>query len=183
MCRSASAEVISSWIPETGISLGIRTPSDSDIGLDDQCRARRSWGYTGERRDRVRLPAECRDRERRAPCPSRSVPREIMLPGARREGGMERALFGREAELALVSTMLEAVPSGPAALILGGDPGIGKSTLWLEALSQARGRSFRLLACRPNESEAKLSFAALGDLLEGVDEEAFQGLPLPQRSA
>jgi DNA-binding CsgD family transcriptional regulator len=96
---------------------------------------------------------------------------------------MERALFGREAELALVSTMLDAVPSGPAALILGGDPGIGKSTLWLEALSQARGRSFRLLACRPNESEAKLSFAALGDLLEGVDEEAFQGLPLPQRSA
>jgi hypothetical protein len=46
---------------------------------------------------------------------------------------MERGLFGRQTELALVSRLLDAVPSGPAALILGGEAGIGKSTLWLEA--------------------------------------------------
>jgi DNA-binding CsgD family transcriptional regulator len=106
-----------------------------------------------------------------------------MLAGVRPEGAMERAMIGREAELAFVSTMLDAVLSGPAALILGGEAGIGKSTLWLEALSQARGRSFRVLSCRPDESEAKLSFAALGDLFGGVDEETVQRLPLPQRSA
>jgi hypothetical protein len=96
---------------------------------------------------------------------------------------MGRAMFGRQTELALVSGLLDAVSSGPAALILGGEAGIGKSTLWLEALSQARARSYRVLSCRPNESEAKLSFAALGDLLEGVVDESLERLPPPQRSA
>src|SRR5512132_2168984 len=96
---------------------------------------------------------------------------------------MGRAMFGRQTELALVSRLLDAVSSGPAALILGGEAGIGKSTLWLEALSQARTRSYRVLSCRPNESEAKLSFAALGDLLEGVVDESLERLPPPQRSA
>jgi DNA-binding CsgD family transcriptional regulator len=96
---------------------------------------------------------------------------------------MGRAMFGRQTELALVSRLLDAVSSGPAALILGGEAGIGKSTLWLEAVSQARARSYRVLSCRPNESEAKLSFAALGDLLEGVVDESLERLPPPQRSA
>lgn len=99
------------------------------------------------------------------------------------EAAMEGALFGRQAELALISRLLEGVPSGPVALILGGEAGIGKSALWLEAVSQARARSYRVLACRPNESEAKLSFAALGDLLDGVVEGCLEGLPPPQRSA
>jgi DNA-binding CsgD family transcriptional regulator len=96
---------------------------------------------------------------------------------------MERAPFGREAELAAISTVLDTLPTGPAALILGGEAGIGKSTLWLDALSQARARSYRVLSCRPTGSEAKLSFAALGDLLNEVVEESIDGLPPPQRSA
>src|SRR6266508_5910052 len=96
---------------------------------------------------------------------------------------MERGLFGRETELARVSKLLDGIPSGPVALILRGEAGIGKSTLWLEALSQAKARSYRVLSCRPNESEAKLSFAALGDLLEGVVDEILERLPPPQRSA
>ena len=96
---------------------------------------------------------------------------------------MDRALFGRQTELARISSLLDAVPSGPVALILGGETGIGKSTLWLEALSQARARSYRVLSCRPTESEAKLSFAALGDLLDEVVDEGLEGLPSPQRSA
>jgi DNA-binding CsgD family transcriptional regulator len=98
------------------------------------------------------------------------------------EGAMERSLFGRQAELGLLTEFLDAVPSGPVALILGGEAGIGKSALWLEALAQARARSYRVLSCRPNESEAKLSFAALGDILEGADI-GLEGLPPPQRSA
>ena len=96
---------------------------------------------------------------------------------------MERGLFGRETELARVSKLLDGIPSGPVALILGGEAGIGKSTLWLQSLSQAKARSYRVLSCRPNESEAKLSYAALADLLEGVVEESLEGLPSPQRSA
>ena len=96
---------------------------------------------------------------------------------------MERALFGRQAELARISTLLDDVPSGPTALVLGGEAGIGKSTLWLESLARARARSYRVLSARPTESEAKLSFAVLGDLLDGVFDEAVEGLPPPQRSA
>jgi DNA-binding CsgD family transcriptional regulator len=96
---------------------------------------------------------------------------------------MERALFGRQTELALVSELLDGVPTGPVAMVLGGEAGIGKSSLWLEALSRARARSYRVLSSRPTESEAKLSFAALGDLLDGVADEGLEDLPPPQRSA
>jgi DNA-binding CsgD family transcriptional regulator len=102
---------------------------------------------------------------------------------ASKGGGMERALFGRETELATVSGFLDAVGSGPGALILGGDAGIGKSALLLDAASQARARSFRVLSCQPSESEAKLSFAALGDLLQDVADDDLEHLPAPQRSA
>ena len=50
-------------------------------------------------------------------------------------------------------------------------------------LAQARARSYRVLSSRPTESEAKLSFAALGDLLDGVVDEVLDALPPPQRSA
>src|SRR5436190_7334941 len=96
---------------------------------------------------------------------------------------MERARFGRQAELARISSFLDAVPAGPEALILGVDAGIGKSALWLDTLAQARALSYRALSSRPTESEAKLSFAALGDLLDGVVDEALDALPSPQRSA
>jgi DNA-binding CsgD family transcriptional regulator len=96
---------------------------------------------------------------------------------------MERARFGREAELARVSDFLDAVPDGPEALVLGGEAGIGKSAVWLDALDDARARSYRVLSSRPTESEAKLSFAAVGDLLEGVGDEILDALPAPQRTA
>jgi tetratricopeptide (TPR) repeat protein len=96
---------------------------------------------------------------------------------------MERARFGRQAELARISSFLDAVPTGPEALILGGEAGIGKSALWLETLEQARALSYRALSSRPTEAEARLSFAALGDLLDGVVDEALDPLPPPQRSA
>jgi DNA-binding CsgD family transcriptional regulator len=96
---------------------------------------------------------------------------------------MERARFGREAELARVSSFLDAVPNGPHALVLGGEPGIGKSAVWLDALEDARARSYRVLSSRPTEAEAKLSFAAVGDLLDGVVDEILDALPAPQRNA
>jgi DNA-binding CsgD family transcriptional regulator len=96
---------------------------------------------------------------------------------------MERARFGRQAELARVSSFLDAVPDGPRALILAGEAGIGKSALWLDAVAQAGARPYRVLSSRPTESEAKLSFAALGDLLDGVVDEILDVLPSPQRSA
>lgn len=47
----------------------------------------------------------------------------------------------------------------------------------------ARERGWRVLACRPVQSEAALSFSALADLLEPVPGEVLAGLPGPQRLA
>lgn len=91
-------------------------------------------------------------------------------------------IFGRDAQLSSLAGFLEAIPSGPSALVLTGEAGIGKSTLWNAGLERARGHGYLLLTCRPSESEARLSFAALSDLLvRGYDD--VEELPELQRHA
>jgi DNA-binding CsgD family transcriptional regulator len=93
------------------------------------------------------------------------------------------AVHGRAAELARLARFLDEVTGQPAALLLEGEPGIGKTTLWSAGIDQARGRGWQVLTCRPVQSEAALSFSALGDLLEPVPEAALGALPGPQRRA
>ena len=69
------------------------------------------------------------------------------------------------------------------ALVLAGGPGIGKTTLWEAGIGLARDRGMRVLRARPTGAEAQPSFAALADLLDGVDLGALAGLPYPQRAA
>src|SRR5206468_2468537 len=97
--------------------------------------------------------------------------------------GVRDEVIGREAELSVLGAFLDDVRGGPAALLLDGEAGVGKTTLWKEGLEAARQRSYRVLICQPVESEAKLSFAALGDLLGGVVEEGAASLPVPQARA
>ena len=78
---------------------------------------------------------------------------------------------------------LDMLPIGPAALVLEGEPGIGKTTVWRAAVDAARHRSYRVFVCRSSESESALSFLGLGDLLESVPDEALEPLPEPQRLA
>ena len=92
-------------------------------------------------------------------------------------------VVGRDREMAAVAAFLDAVGSGSAGLVLEGAAGIGKTTVWAAGAALAAGRGYTVLSCRPAESEARLSFAALGDLLGGVLEEAVAGLPPPQRRA
>jgi AAA ATPase domain len=94
------------------------------------------------------------------------------------------ALVGREFELARVDAFLAELPSrAPRALLIEGEPGVGKTALWLQGLSSARAQGFRALVARPVEVETALSFAALVDLLEPVLEEVLPRLPEPQRRA
>jgi DNA-binding CsgD family transcriptional regulator len=86
---------------------------------------------------------------------------------------------GREGELALVTSFVGSVSEGPSALLLEGAAGIGKTTLWRAGVSAARVRGHRVLACRAAESEARLSYAALGDLFDFE----LPDLPAPQRRA
>jgi predicted ATP-dependent serine protease len=55
----------------------------------------------------------------------------------------------RQAEEQAVADFLSGVPSAPAALVIEGDPGIGKTTLWLRDLDRAHERGFTVLASRP----------------------------------
>jgi DNA-binding CsgD family transcriptional regulator len=87
-------------------------------------------------------------------------------------------VVGREPELKAVDAFLD----GPAqALAIVGEPGIGKTTVWREAVERARSRGATVLVARPAESEARLSFGGIADLTSALPEDAFDSLPAPQR--
>jgi DNA-binding CsgD family transcriptional regulator len=96
---------------------------------------------------------------------------------------LNEAIIGRERELAAADEFLDGLAEGAAGLVLEGEAGIGKTTLWAATIARAEARGFRLLSCRPAEAEAKLSYAALADLLSPLDDEEFGGLPDLQRRA
>jgi DNA-binding CsgD family transcriptional regulator len=72
---------------------------------------------------------------------------------------------------------------GIRGLVLVGEPGIGKTTLWEAGVAAAEGQGVRVLAARPSESEARLPFAGLVDLCEHVAPDELGALPTPQRRA
>jgi DNA-binding CsgD family transcriptional regulator len=95
----------------------------------------------------------------------------------------QAAVIGREREIAVVSAFLDSVPRGPEALLVEGGAGIGKSTVWFESVRLAEARGYRVLRARPAESEAKLSYAVLADVVGPVFDEARAQLPHPQELA
>ncbi|WP_221318519.1 ATP-binding protein [Mycobacterium sp. AZCC_0083] len=72
---------------------------------------------------------------------------------------------------------------GPSALIIAGEAGIGKTTAWLAAVASAHERGFVVLSARAAAAESVLAYAALADLLAGVEPAALSNVPLPQRLA
>jgi len=92
-------------------------------------------------------------------------------------------VIGRDSELATLSAFLDELADGSVALVLEGDAGVGKTTLWRAGIDAALERSFRVLAASPAEAETGMSFAALGDLLADTVDDILPGLPPPQRRA
>ncbi|MDT5326238.1 MAG: hypothetical protein QOF25_3390 [Mycobacterium sp.] len=91
--------------------------------------------------------------------------------------------LGRWAERSAVADFLTAAESGQAGLIIEGEAGIGKTTLWLDALEQARTRGFRVLSAQVGEAETVLAYAAVGDLLGDIESVTLDRLPDLQRLA
>jgi predicted ATPase len=87
-------------------------------------------------------------------------------------------VVGREPELEAVEAFLDGTAQ---ALAIVGEPGIGKTTVWREAVDRARARGATVLVARPAESEARLSFGGVADLTSALPPEAFDSLPAPQR--
>src|SRR5688572_24586175 len=76
-------------------------------------------------------------------------------------------VIGRESELERVRDFVDRAPEGSGALLIEGEPGIGKTTLWQAGLDRALV-DCTVLSCRPVQAEATLSFSGLGDLLGDV---------------
>ncbi|MCT7661833.1 ATP-binding protein [Mycobacterium deserti] len=96
---------------------------------------------------------------------------------------MPTRVVSRRAESAAIENLLASVSSGPSALTVEGEAGIGKTTLWLAALERARELGFRVLSTRAAPTESALAYSSLAGLLEAVDEAVLADLPPPQRLA
>ena len=94
-------------------------------------------------------------------------------------------VLGRDGELGRIEAWLRRDGADPAAvatvLTIEGEPGIGKTTLWTEAVRHARQAGWDVLSCRPGPSEAGLPHLGLADLLRSVSDEPFARLPPLQR--
>lgn len=86
-------------------------------------------------------------------------------------------------DLHAVAEFLDAAERYPSALVIEGEAGIGKTTMWLDALTRAQQRGFRVLSARAGQAESGLAYAALADLLAGVLPHELDGLPYLQRVA
>ena len=92
-------------------------------------------------------------------------------------------IIGRDPELASIVLFLDRLVSGPAALVIAGEAGIGKTTLWKAGVRMALDHRHPVLSSQAVRSEAQFSFAALGDLFEQVLDGILPLLPDPQRRA
>ena len=92
-------------------------------------------------------------------------------------------IVGREEELSSLKAFVDHARQGPAMLVLEGEAGIGKSTLWEAGVEHARAQGLTVLSSRPAEAERALGHAGLVDLLERVVDDVRPALLAPRRRA
>ncbi len=91
-------------------------------------------------------------------------------------------LLGRGAETELLRSLLDGIHSSGGALVLRGEPGIGKSRLLAAAAALAHERDIATLSTTGVHSEARLAFSGLHQLLRPVRDRAAE-LPPAHRAA
>ena len=74
-------------------------------------------------------------------------------------------IIGREAELARLRGLVDPVPQASQVLLVIGEAGMGKSMLLADTAERARAAGMRVLPVTGRESESKLAFAGLHQLL------------------
>lgn len=92
------------------------------------------------------------------------------------------ALIGRDSELAAAARWL-ADETEQRMLLVNGAPGIGKTVFLHTVTEAADARGHLVLKAQPASVESDLSFAGLGDLLDGGSALDLTVLPEPQRIA
>jgi DNA-binding CsgD family transcriptional regulator/tetratricopeptide (TPR) repeat protein len=77
-------------------------------------------------------------------------------------------IIGREPDLARLRGLVDPVPQAAQVLVVTGEAGMGKTVLLADAADQARSAGMRVLSVTGRESESKLAFAGLHQLLRPV---------------
>jgi len=80
-------------------------------------------------------------------------------------GATQRLLLGRDREMARLDGLIEGVRHGGGALVVRGEPGIGKSALLKHSARRASDRGMGVLTTAGAQSELNLAFAGLHRLL------------------
>jgi len=94
----------------------------------------------------------------------------------------EQHVVSRESDLRVMRRFLGS-GAPVACLVLSGEVGIGKTTLWEAGIELAVAQDYLVLSARASEAEVSLSFASLADLVDGIDADVLAGLPAPQLNA
>jgi DNA-binding CsgD family transcriptional regulator/tetratricopeptide (TPR) repeat protein len=89
-------------------------------------------------------------------------------------------LVGRDAGLARLGALVDPVPQASQVLLITGEAGMGKTALLAETAGRARAAGLRVLPVTGRESESRLAFAGLHQLLRPVLSRAAD---LPARQA
>src|SRR6266566_2440545 len=74
-------------------------------------------------------------------------------------------LIGRESELEVLTGLVDRVPERGGALVVRGEPGVGKTSLLVAANRRATASGVQVLTALGVESEADLAFSGLHQLL------------------
>src|SRR5580692_1290866 len=99
------------------------------------------------------------------------------MPGSGEPRAEQHApIIGREAGLARLRGLMDQVPLAGQVLLVTGEAGMGKTVLLADAVERARSAGVRVLSVTGRESESRLAFAGLHQLLRPVLSSA-AGLP------
>ena len=95
---------------------------------------------------------------------------------------MMSGLIGRDAELVQLRDLLADVDSGGGAVVVRGEPGIGKSTVLAAVADVGRSEGFAVVSATGVEAEAQFPYAGLDPFLRPL-RGRFVSLPDVQRHA
>ena len=90
------------------------------------------------------------------------------MPGPGELAQRPAPIIGREAGLARLRGLVDQVPLAGQVLLVTGEAGMGKTVLLAEAAARARSAGMRVLPVTGRESESRLAFAGLHQLLRPV---------------
>jgi hypothetical protein len=96
--------------------------------------------------------------------------------------GPGERLFGRAREIAVLTAFLDHAAHDGGALVVRGEPGVGKTALLEAAASMAAGRGALILRAAGVQFEADVGYAGLSQLLGGLLTD-IERLPEPHREA